>query len=544
MTILQALSSYYDRMAARGEAERPGFSREKISFAVILARNGTVIDVVDVRDHTGKKPRPVLRDVPAAAGRTSGIKPYFLWDKTAYVLGATAGAGKRLAEEHQAFRDLHFELLADTDDAGLAALRFFLENWVPERFSEPPFSDDMLDTNIVFRLDGDVDDSGAPRFIHQRPAAAPLVAARTTAGETGRCLVTGEDVPIARLHPTIGGVDGAQSSGAALVSFNLDAFESWGRKQGDNAPTGETAAFRYGAALNRLLDRSSRHRLRIGDATTVFWADTSATDESHAAAAEDYFAILFGAADRGGDQDATEAVKLRDALEPLAAGRPVTTDLGELRPSTQLHVLGLAPNAARLAIRFWFTQSLGDLARNLAAHEADCRVEPLPWKTPPSINRLLVNTTAAQQKWDNIPPLLAGEVARAVLGGGRYPRSLLSAAIMRLRAGDDPARGWHAAAIRAVLERDKRRKLAREGAPMSLDREETNPAYRLGRLFAVLEAAQYGALGRVNATIRDRYFGAASATPASVFPLLLRGAQNHLATLRKERFEMGVSGTS
>lgn len=538
MTVLQALSGYYDRMAARNEAELPGFSRENISFAVVIDAEGRVVDVADQRVESGKKRVAVQRYVPASFKRPgTAAKAFFLWDKTSYSLGVTGGESHRTADQHQAFCDLHAELLANSEDEGLRALRRFLEYWTPERFATPPFSNDMLDTNIAFRLDGDVGSNGNPRFIHERPAAQPLIAARGEDGESGLCLVTGTRGPIARLHPTIKGVDSDSpppGGGHSLVSFNLPAFESWNNEQGANAPTGETAAFRYGAALNRLLDRSGRHRLRIGDATTVFWADTSASDEQHAASAENYLAILFGATDRNSDHDATQAAKLRDALEPLAAGRPVTTGLGELNPGTRIHVLGLAPNAARLSIRFWFTENLGDLARNLAAHEADCRVEPLPWKTPPSINRLLVNTTAAQEKWDNIPPLLAGEVARAVLGGGRYPRSLLSAAIMRLRAGDDPARGWHAAVIRAVLERDKRRKLAREGAPMSLDKEETNAAYRLGRLFAVLEAAQYNALGRVNATIRDRYFGAASATPSTVFPLLLRGAQNHLATLRKE----------
>ena len=530
MTILQSLDSYYKRMAARGEAEPPGFSREKISFAVVIDGDGGVIAVNDLRDSTGKRPVPTLRDVPAGQKRTVAIVPNLLWDKTAYTLGVTASEGKRTAQEHKAFRDLHLDLLADATDDGLLAFRRFVENWVPERFADAPFTPDMLDTNIVFRLDGDRDDDGRPRFLHQRLAALPLIEARGSEGESGWCLIAGTQGPIARLHPAIKSVDGAQMAGAALVSFNAAAYESWGREQGANAPTGQAAAIRYGAALNRLLDRGAATRMRIGDATVAFWADSSGSGEKAAQKIEAILGSIFaGGAKVGADQDAAETEKVRQALEPLAAGRPVVLDGVDVLPDTKVHILGLAPNAARLSVRFWLTERLEDLAASLARHERDCRVEPLPWKTPPSINRLLVNTVAAQEKWDNIPPLLGGEVARAVLGGTPYPRTWLSNAIMRLRSGDDPASGWHAAAIRAVLERMNQG----GGAPVSLDKEEKNPAYRLGRLFAVLEEAQERALEHVNATIRDRYFGAASATPASVFPLLLRGVQNHISKLRK-----------
>lgn len=533
MTVLQSLANYYERMAARGEAELPGFSREKISFAVVLDPTGETVSVMDLRDSSGKRPVPTLRDVPASQKRTVAIVPNFLWDKTAYSLGVTARESKRTAQEHQAFRDLHYALLADARDEGLLALSLFLKHWVPERFTSSPFAPEMLDANVVFRLDGDLDDRGRPRFIHERPAARPLIEARSGEGETGFCLITGTVGPIARLHPTIKGVNGAQTSGAALASFNLDASESYGRKQGANAPTGQAAAARYGAALNRLLDRNSRNRIRIGDATVAFWADASAAEEKRNAAADAFLASLFGEVEKTKNYDAQQAAKMREALVPLAKGRPTRIGTDELYPETGIHILGLSPNAARLSVRFWVTETLGELASALAAHERDCRVEPLPrqWGAGPSINRLLVKTTAAQEKWDNIPPLLAGEVARAVLGGSSYPRMLLSNAIMRLRAGDDPRLGWHAAVIRAVLMRLN----VGGGAPVSLDKQETNAAYRLGRLFAVLEETQERALGRgVNATIRDRYFGAASATPARVFPLLLRGAQNHLGKLRKE----------
>lgn len=529
MSLLQALDRYYDRMAARGEAEAPGYSREKISFAIVLSAQGEAIDRIDLRVQSGKKFVPRLEEVPAAAKRTVAIQPNLLWDKSAYVLGRTAGEGRRTAEEHAAFRTQHLNLLAETRDAGLLALRRFLESWAPERFDAEPFTAEMLDANLIFRLDGEAG------FLHQREAARQLVAAQASGdGPRGICLISGIEAPVRRLHPVIKGVEGAQSSGAALVSFNLDAFTSYGKAQGDNAPTSEAAAFRYGAALNRMLDRASPNRLArpVGDATVVFWADAR---EEVAKPLETWFDTLFNPTAEADSSDPTKDVEptatLRDALRVFAQGRPVTDLDPKLAESVRFHVLGLSPNAARLSVRFWLTDRFEDFAQRLAQHYLDLAIDPLPWRNPPAVGWLLAKTSALQQKFDNIPPLLAGEVTRAILAGTPYPRSLLAAALIRLRAGDDPASGWHAAAIRAVLARLKDR---REPPPVSLNREEKNAAYQLGRMFAMAEIAQRMALGKVNATIRDRYFGAASATPASVFPLLLRGMQNHLAKLRKD----------
>jgi len=528
MTMLQALDGYYHRLAARNLVTAPGWSAEKFGWCIVIDAAGEPVDVYPLYEGSGKKLQPKLISVPAAIKRTVGIVPNFLWDKTAYVLGRTAGEGKRTAQEHAAFVQYHRERLAGQTDEGLLALLRFLERWMPERFDTAPFKAEMLDANVLFRLR---DDKG---YIHQRPAAQALVgtgAAAVGAGEGIFCLVTGEQGALARLHPTIKGVEGAQTAGASLVSFNLDAFTSLGKDQGANAPTSEAAAFRYGTALNHLLTRGGHNRVKrpIGDATVVFWADAS-----DAQVAEDAEALFGGALDP--PEDAEEAEKIGRTMAAIAQGRGLAEVCPGLAEGTRFHVLGLSPNAARLSVRFWQTDDFSVFAENLAQHFVDLRIEPLPlgWSGAPSVNRVLAQTTALQGKFENIPPLLAGEVMRAVLTGARYPQSLLAAAIMRLRAGDDPLSGWHAAAIRAVLNRDNRLNRKQEDVPMSLAPEEQNKAYQLGRLFAVLEAAQRQALGKLNATIRDRYFGAASATPASVFPLLLRGAQNHLARLRKD----------
>jgi len=532
MSILQALDGYYHRLAARGEVTAPGWSPEKFGWCVVLNPAGEPVDVYDLHDVSGKKPKPKLYPVPAAIKRTVGIAANFLWDKTAYVLGRTAGEGKRTAQEHAAFIALHKERLAGQQDEGLLALLRFLESWQPERFDAEPFKPEMLDANILFRLEGE------HGFIHERATARALVEGdeKQADGDDITCLVTGQQSRVARLHPTIKGVEGAQTAGASLVSFNLDAFKSLGKDQGDNAPTSEAAAFRYGTALNHMLTRDGPNRVKrpIGDATVVFWADAS-----NAEAAEDLFGDLMDP-----PEDAEEAHKIGQNLEDIAKGRALAEVRPAIKPGTKFHVLGLSPNAARLSVRFWLSDDFEVFVRHLADHYADLHIEPRPlgWSGAPSINRLLVQTTALQSKFENIPPLLAGEIMRAVLTGARYPQSLLAAAIIRLRAGDPKMSdgksgsiGWHAAVIRAVLVRDHRLGFYKEKVPMSLDREHRTPGYLLGRLFAVYEVAQRAALGRVNATIRDRYFGAASATPASVFPLLVRSGQNHLTKVRKEK---------
>lgn len=538
MSSLEALVGYYGRMAARGEAEMPGWTRAKLSFCLTLSPEGEPRGVMDLRLPRGRKLEPRMLAVPDGGGRTSGVKSCFLWDKTAYAFGRTADPKKNPAREHAAFRQLHAERLVGTQDAGLLALLRFLETWDPARYDALDHAAEMLDANIVFRLDGELD------FLHERPAARALVGAAAAHDvPTGFCLVTGEEAPLARLHPGFK-VEGAQSSGAALVSFNADAFTSYGQQQGANAPTSESAAFRYGAALSRMLDRGSVNRLPrpVGDTTLVFWADAADVEQEPAAqAAEELMAAFFEPPAATTDptklaEDAPAAKRLSDALAKLAAGRPVAELDPRLDPGTRFFVLGLAPNAGRLSVRIWEEGRFEGFAHRLAQHHADLRIEPEPFlwgAAGPSVQRLLARTTAVQEKFENIPPQLAGEVLRAILSGTPYPRTLLAAALMRLRAGADPDTGWHAAAIRAVLTREHRL-LRKEDVPVALDRDYPNAAYQLGRLFAMIEIAQRMALGKLNAPVRDRYFGAASATPATVFPLLIRGMQNHLAKLRKE----------
>ncbi|MEX2643277.1 MAG: type I-C CRISPR-associated protein Cas8c/Csd1 [Acetobacterales bacterium] len=524
MTILGALTAYYDRLAEKSEVPPFGYSVGKIGWCLVIEPDGTPRAVVPLSEGEGRKVRPLSMPVPQPTIRTSGIASNFLWDKTAYVLGVTAGTGRRTGEEHAAFAALHRDLLDGTDDPGLRALLAFVDRWTPDHFVPPLFPEEMKDGNLVFRVGCE------RRYLHDTPTARALCERRAAeaGGPQGICLVTGARMPIARLHPTVKGVWGSQSAGARIVSFNCDAFKSYGKEQGDNAPVGEAAAFAYTTVLNRFLAQGSRNRVQIGDTSTVFWADGSNAEK--AGLAEAVFGIVLGI------DDDLQANKVKPIVDAIAQGRPLAAFDPELSEDVRFHVLGLSPNAARLSVRYWFEDRFGPLADNIGRHARDLRLEPAPRETLPGIWRLLIET-AVQRKSENIPPQLAGEMLRAILSGGRYPATLLSTLLMRLRADGDVT-ALRVAMLKAIVARNHRLDAppTTEEPPVSFDPDCTEPGYLLGRLFAAYENAQTAALGRnVNATVKDKYYAAASSTPQTVFPLLDRGAAPHIAKLRKQK---------
>lgn len=518
MTILASLVRAYQLLP---DAPPFGYSAEKIGFLISLNEDGSVASVTDLAERVGKKRVVPSMLVPQPVKRTAGIAPNTLWDKTSYVLGVTAGEGKRTAEEHAAFVKRHVELLEGTDDAGLLALLRFLQQWTPDQFRPPLWPEEMKDQNVAFVLESD---RHRRINLHDRPMAKAFWARASGVGdgEAQICLVTGEPGPVARLHPSIKGVWGAQSSGAALVSFNLDSFTSYGHEQGDNAPVSEAAAFAYTTALNRFLEKGSRHRIQIADASVVFWADAS--DLAAATEAEVLFAAyLDPPAD---DIEATSTLGIQ--LARIRAGELLANVDPHLEAGVRFYVLGLAPNAARLSVRLFLDNSFGELTRHYQRFVSDMRVEPAPRGGYPPLWRYL-RETAVLAKSENVLPNLAGEWMRAILGGTRYPLTLFSTLLTRIRA-DGEVNALRVGILKAILVRNYNRE-----APVALDTGNRDRGYLLGRLFAAYEQAQNAALGgKVNATIKDKFYGSASAQPRKVFSLLEKGSANHLSKVGKQ----------
>lgn len=529
--ILQALVDYYERRSTSGEPERRlpayGLEYKAIPFVIELEGDGRVRQLLDTRQREGNTLRAKTFLVPQGEKKTSGVKANLLWDSAEYVIGLPrerkSGADISPAEAfRQRIEALGAEALADT---GIKAVLAALDHADWSHLLAHPAWQDIQEGNPVMTFALTADAGG---LVCQRPAvirAALSPAPREVATENW-CLVEGRRGPVARLHPSIKGVRDAQTSGANIVSFNSRAFESFGKteRQGENAPVGERAVFAYTTALNALLGRESPNKVQIGDATTVIWADRDDPIEGE----------VIGMFDD--DPDAhVHAVKQR--LDGVRSG-----SLGGDDTALRFFVLGLAPNASRIAVRFWFHETFERLGPRILQHFDDLRIVRQSDRdaASPSLYWLL-RSIAPQGKAENIPPRLAGEWMRAILEGTTYPLALLNAAVNRCRAeqADDAFGGnvpyLRAAILKACINREHRR---RHGAASDfqfiqeeLDVNQLDPAYRLGRLFAVLERIQSAAQPGINATIRDRYYGAASSTPGAVFPTLMRLKNAHLKKL-------------
>lgn len=523
--ILQALTSLYEALAQKGEISKEGWSREKISFALSIDEEGNLLRVTplfDTVDGPKGKTRevPQKMTVPIKVGNTS---PKFLWGNSGFILGTANDKTPEAAKDcFKRNRDLHHEVLKEIEVPAAKAILSFFDRWEPEKTLENELvtscAGELLGkANMVFRFNG--------KFIHEIPQLAAAWQAHygETAKERGQCLITGALDAIPNTHPLIKGVQGAKSSGAALVSFNESAFCSYKKKQNQNAPVGKYAAFAYTTALNHLLaDRKNVHR--IGDAAVVCWAENA--DKQY----EDFAADLFFGDGDGDQSDEQWLSALQASVELLAKGLPCR-EL-DLDPERKFYILGISPNAARLAVRFFYCDSFGNIVKNIKAHYDRLEiVRPSYDKYPMLPLWKLLSATVNPSAKDKTPnPAMAGAVARAVFSGGRYPASILECTFLRIRAEREITRE-RAAIIKAYYLRNPNEKCPKEVLTVSLNENSKNIPYTLGRLFSVYEEIQQAANPGINTTIKDRYFGSAAAMPATVFPILSNLAQKHLRKL-------------
>jgi CRISPR-associated protein Csd1 len=522
MSVLAALARAYDRMAERQEIPAIGYSSQRIGYLVLLLENGSPAQAPICLLESGSSKRAPLEVVPQPAKRTRDLAPNFLWDKTSYALGVSKRQSKRTAKEHAAFVSFHEWALAGTDDAGLAALLSFLRRWKPGDFHTFGWPEEMKDQNVVFALESDL-----PHNIrlHDRPAARVVWSGITARESTnkGVCLVTGERAPIARIHPAIKGVWGAQTSGSSIVSFNLDAFDSYGHERGYNSPVSERIAFAYTTALNKFLEPGSRNRLQIGEASMVFWAEGSGFELAEAV----FRGILGG--EIASDLEQDNWTRAETVLAGLLEGRPLGQVAPELTDNVRLYVLGLAPNASRLSVGFWLEENFQAIVEEYRRFADEMSVNPSSDDDSLTLRRCLLET-AAMGKREHLPPSLASDFLWAVLTGSSYPLTLLSTLLMRLRA-DKSISTLRLAMLKAVLTRNFKME-----TPMALDAEFKDKGYLLGRLFAVYEQIQIAALGyNVNATFKDRFYASASSRPRKMFHLMASGSTNALALIGKQK---------
>jgi CRISPR-associated protein Csd1 len=515
--IIQALNNYYNRLLQQEKAVPPfGFSFEKIHFVLVLDNSGKLLDVKDLREKDGKKNIARVLIVPAPNKKTSGIDPNFLWGNTGYVLGFDNKEHKdknRLKKLFRSFKEFQIKLGKGIGYVGMEAVLDFLDSWKTEDADKLKYKDEMAGMNVIFQLDGE------RKFIHEHNLVVERWKEYRKEKQSNyiiTCLVCGEKKPIARLHQSIKGVKNSQSSGASIVSFNLDSFCSYNKDQSFNSPVSEEITFNYTTALNHLLRFDSRQKIQIGDATTVFWSEVPNPVEG----------FLKDILEPGSNESSIG--DLRRFLEAARQGKMP----GEIEDSKNMrfYILGLSPNASRISVRFWHVSSVSEIVLRIGQHFNDMRIKenfnndtqfPGMWQ--------VLKETAVQGKTDNISPQLAGALIISILTGYRYPSRILTAILGRIKA-DQKINYLRASMIKAYLARNIRFNTGKESEviKMSLNADERNIGYRLGRLFAVLEKAQKDAVPGANSTIKDRYYGSASSTPASVFPQLLRLTQHHI----------------
>ena len=522
--ILQALTDYYKTLSSRGEISPPGWSLVKVSYALCIDDSGALEQVISLQTEQPKGKKIVLSPrlicLPAPVKRSSGAVSNFLCDNSSYLLGVdNKEKPQRAAACFQVCKTLHETILDGVASPAAKALLTFFQIWRPEMAADHPalaeYWDDILSgANLVFRYNG--------QFVQEDPLVSQAWDTHYQMEADGPemiCLVTGEMGAVESVHPSIKNVYGAQSSGAALVSFNAPAFCSYGKEQNFNAPTSKYAAFAYTTALNYLLaDRD--HVYRVGDATVVCWAKNGGNV---------YQNIFWGCLEQ---KQSYTIQDLQNVVKKLCTGQTAEFEEEQLDPNMEFYILGLSPNAARLSVRFFLKNTFGVFLKNVQAHQQRLEiVKPIYDKFDMIPLWKLLDETVNQNSRDKTPtPNLAGEVLRAVLTNARYPTTLINGVTLRIRAEQEITRG-RAAILKAYYLKNSHPDVPKEVLTMSLNSESSNIPYTMGRLFSVLEAIQSSANPGINATIKDKYFNSASATPAHVFPVLINLAQKHLKKL-------------
>jgi CRISPR-associated protein Csd1 len=522
--ILKALADYYERMLANPEMDvaPPGFEKKAIPFLIVINSQGSFVNILDTRTGEGKSKLAREFIVPQAAKKTSGIKANLLWDNPQYVFGFPKDGSQKARDLQRAQDSLSAfikrieKIFGQNSDieGSKAVLHFLEEKDFSQVFAHTLWNEiSESNANLTFILEGE-----NKLIVQHKEIVQQIIDHAKPSGNVQVCAVSGvKDTP-AILHTAIKGVWGAQTSGANIVSFNNESFCSFNKwkKQGLNAPISQKCEFGYTTALNTMLAKGSRQRMQVGDASTVFWAQ-----ESHPF--EEDFSCFLGEPPKG---EEPEYGKIRALLNAVRTGVLPAED------HMPFYVLGLAPNAARIAIRFWYEGTVSDLKQKIALHFNDIEMVRAPHDREfLSLFQLLVST-ATEGKADNISPNLGGEFARAVLGATAYPRTLLAGAVRRCKA-EQKVTHARAAVIKGFLVRESRLTgNKKKEVQMALDTTNDNIGYVLGRLFAVLERIQEQAQTGLNKTIRDTFFSSATSSPQVTFKRLQDLAIHHLAKIR------------
>ena len=581
--ILKALYDYYQAMAELWKVAPSGREWKAIPFIIVIDEDGTFRRVIDTRDKENKQGREYL--VAKTKGR-SGSKSYaisqILWDHSGYVLGIPTDDSEEkqvmAPKQHEAFKQelAKFRELFP-ENKGFKAIELFYEKYEEKKESTPSslfeeeevkslpdiISEESLQeikkkvgANISFLLSTE---SNPNKLIssHEDIQSHQAGSSEKDGEEKGRCLVTGEQGPIARLH---GGISlfGAQAN-ATLISFQkFSGYDSYGKEQGLNAPISQRASDAIISGLNMLLAKDKNTNYRIGETTFVFW-NTLQDDELQKNYQEATFTGLPSDSDFDDEEEATSTSKKKEAKkrDPEKETKVVIQALRSAVGSKNAHIdrehsdrfyiLALAPNAKRVSVKLWMEGTVSEIVGNTLAHLDDMNIarpnglldEEIPPLRP--IYRIMkaIYTATDSTKW---PRQVVQELLESIIKGLPYPPALQLACLERIHhdhTSKYPVTELRAALLKAYINRKHRKNPQITQLTMALDKSNSNPAYLAGRLFALLERIQEKAIPGVKANITDRYFRTASATPGIIFGRLLQLSAFHLSKIKKEHGGLG-----
>ena len=528
--ILTTLVALYERKAEQQEIAPYGWEKKAIPFIIQLHENGAFAALVDTRSDAKDAGKIcVLPQSIGRSGKNSWQTAFLLWDHIGYALGLVTANEKAetVEKQHISFKQKLHNLPDDVKaDKGVQAVIHFLtaadfsgitasEHWETLAKKKPNITFQLITRPTCIIANHDL----VHKHVTQMAEHVDNKAVK------GVCLVTGKNSSIARIHPKIKGVYGAQTAGASLVSFNDTAYTSFNKKQNYNAPISEYAAFAYTTALNYLLLKNSPHKLSIGKTTMVFWAENNPVIEN-----------TFGHTMSMDDNQANSPRNL-DSMRNLFSA-PHTGVKPILDDDTLFYILGLSPNASRLSVRFWHQAPVKEIAQKLLNYFYELELEmPPKWLAFPSLKQILCSM-ALQRKMENVPDQLAGAFIQAIFNGKAYPQSALYAALKQDHIESKSKLNtypYRIALIKAILRRNYATNTQQE-LTMSLNEEVRDIGYRLGRLFYELENAQKQAHlpRKIKRTIRESYYASAASFPALTFPRLFSLYTHHLKKIKSK----------
>lgn len=540
--ILSALVHLYEELCKQGKIQAEGWGIAKVTHRILLDKEGHLCGIISARKKVqrGKKEIEVPCEmcVPLPVTRSSGVKANFLCDNSSYFLAIDdKGNVQRTIQCFEEAKKLHHRVLEHCHSPVAKAILHFFDTWGSDKAGKDSSIQENLEDiiagrNFVFQVDGvdAIEDEEIRRSWENFQGTSQ--AGKDSISLTGQCLITGaENQKIALLHPKIKGVHGAKTMDRNLVSFNEPSFCSYGKdkKQGENSPISEHAAFAYGTALNQLL-ADQRHTQVIGDTTIVYWSE-------HGISACQDFMMSFLGNHAGIDDHMLDTI-----VTHMRDGLPVDFEGVEISPDEPFYILGLAPNAARISVRLFLRNTFCKLVTNLSLHQERMKFDGPSWeKQNIPLWKTLKATANPNGKEQVASPLLAGSLFRAVLQNTKYPASAFQNILLRIFADQDKAADGGRSAVEKISHTKAafiKAYLLKNGQEhwegklqMALNENCNDVSYVLGRMFSLLENIQQGANPGINTTIKERYFNSACATPASVFPILLKLANMHLSKL-------------